>query len=296
MLFLLFFSLISITRQEIVDTAYLYYIVEWTPGYYNTTFWADTYYVYGGDGYNPWGGYYESHRYCDFEEGNTYNGVAYGFGHWDTWYDFLNSMSGDTIGAGNHSCHYWNYYYATGIVPPPWTTGTDCSGFVSRCWQLSEHHSTSDLQYDGFPVEIEDVDTGDIIDRPGHHVVLVKARLGNIIFYYHAPGGYPHTVTEGDGTVYNFPPSQGWLARTLFETSVEEKELKKFDERSIWYIGREVRINLKRDEVLRVFDSTGREILRLRQPYKGMLFNSSGIYHILVEGKRRRVFHLIFIR
>lgn len=35
------------TREEIIDTAYQYRWVYWQPDTFNTTFWADTYYVYG---------------------------------------------------------------------------------------------------------------------------------------------------------------------------------------------------------------------------------------------------------
>ena len=39
----------AITREEIIDTAEVYYWVDWTAGYCNTTFWAD---YYGKLGYS----------------------------------------------------------------------------------------------------------------------------------------------------------------------------------------------------------------------------------------------------
>lgn len=60
-------------------------------------------------------------------------------------------------------------YYAEGV---------DCSGFVSRCWQLSYHSSTSDMpnittQYSNW----DDLKPGDVIHKVGHVRLFVERNL-----------------------------------------------------------------------------------------------------------------------
>jgi len=54
-----------------------------------------------------------------FEEGNTYTGMAYWYGGWDTIDQFLNKMA-----AGK---------------APRQEAGIDCSGLVSRCWDVNRN-------------------------------------------------------------------------------------------------------------------------------------------------------------
>jgi hypothetical protein len=51
--------------------------------------------------------------------------------------------------------------------------GLDCSGFISRCWRLTEKQSTSSLV--GLCTKLRsvaDLKSGDILNTPGGHVVL----------------------------------------------------------------------------------------------------------------------------
>ena len=56
-----------------------------------------------------------------------------------------------------------------------YSVGVDCSGFVSRCWQMSYHSSTSDMpnittQYASW----NDLKPGDAIHRVGHVRLFVE--------------------------------------------------------------------------------------------------------------------------
>src|SRR5262249_47039011 len=54
--------------------------------------------------------------------------------------------------------------------------GVDCSGFVSRCWGLEYHCSTWGLEERSRPLASHrDLLPGDILNKPGAHVVLFKA-------------------------------------------------------------------------------------------------------------------------
>jgi len=53
--------------------------------------------------------------------------------------------------------------------------GVDCSGFLSRCWKLPEHYSTTVLPglCDLLPV-VDALRQGDMMDKPGEHCLLFK--------------------------------------------------------------------------------------------------------------------------
>ncbi|MCF7885101.1 MAG: C39 family peptidase [Candidatus Marinimicrobia bacterium] len=60
--------------------------------------------------------------------------------------------------------------------------GVDCSGFVSRCWQLSTHYSTNSMSnwnkiytYSSW----DSLKQGDAILSPGHHVILFVQKKNN---------------------------------------------------------------------------------------------------------------------
>ncbi|MEA3432128.1 MAG: hypothetical protein U9R01_05585, partial [candidate division WOR-3 bacterium] len=226
------FPTFAIDRGEIIDTAYQYYTIQWTPDEYNTgeaeDCWYHNYYQTYGDTVNSW----PAHPYCDFTANISYIGEAYAYGWWDTHSDFKDWITYYVIGAGNHACHYWNYYYETGIASPDWTTGIDCSGFVSKCWKLNRHYSTSELANYGDSIDINQVDKGDIIVKPGRHVYLVDFNTGTGSWAYHAVGvdyidgvGYisrPYRVSYDWIPFDAVPSSDGWCARSLWQTGVEE--------------------------------------------------------------------------
>jgi hypothetical protein len=52
--------------------------------------------------------------------------------------------------------------------------GVDCSGFVSRCWNLSTKQSTRSLTEPEFslPITIDNLQMGDLLIKPNYHVML----------------------------------------------------------------------------------------------------------------------------
>ena len=247
------------TRQEIIDTAYQYRWVHWEPDSLNTTFWADTYYVYGAAVYDDQGNLIaKEHRECDFYDGFAYNGIAYGYGQEETYSEFLYWLE-NHIGAGNHKCHYLNYGQATGEYPPPWATGIDCSAFVSWCWQLNRHYSTSELANMGYSVNVSAVQQGDIIVKPNYHVYLVDCVLGNFIYVYHASGKWPYTVTDASITFDDVKPENGWVARSLWGTGIPEPNIRVTypNGGETWIIGETYTITWNHESVLRLKNEKG---------------------------------------
>ena len=72
-------------------------------------------------------------------------------------------------------------HYAGDVFTDSWAMsndacGVDCSGFVSRCWNLSSKQSTRTLNSSEFslPITIDNLQMGDILLRENHHVMLFK--------------------------------------------------------------------------------------------------------------------------
>lgn len=154
-------SIKAITRQQILETARRFAQLTWFADSANTVGWNDMYEEYGCS----------QHLATDWEPGYEYQGMAYGFGQNDDTSGYLLDLA-DEEAAGNHSCHYFNYGEATGIYPPDWAAGIDCSALVCRCWEVPRTH-TSGL-YDKYRhVDKEEVKPGDILVKPASHAVLV---------------------------------------------------------------------------------------------------------------------------
>ena len=66
--------------------------------------------------------------------GGPHKGLAYDWGGWDT-IPLFDQKIADGYGAGTHA--------DDGVLSC--TTGQDCSGFISRCWETSKKHGTSTL-------------------------------------------------------------------------------------------------------------------------------------------------------
>ncbi len=78
--------------------------------------------------------------------------------------------------AGLTTGKYAGDIVTTGVSS--YALGVDCSGFVSRCWQLSYHSSTSDMpnitkQYSSW----DDLKPGDAIHKVGHVRLFIKRNL-----------------------------------------------------------------------------------------------------------------------
>jgi hypothetical protein len=109
---------------------------------------------------------------CDYEIGHTYSGLPYSWGAWDNTSNFRDYIAAGLC-AGSHDT---NDCIAGAGGDPIWATGIDCSGFVSRCWELGSKHSTGSLFEVAHQIPYEVLRRGDALDdttvAKGKHVVL----------------------------------------------------------------------------------------------------------------------------
>ncbi len=117
-------SLLSVNMNLAVD----YLNMEWMvngPNVWNN--YTDT-----GD---PHQGYTEAHP-CDWVDGigTTITGMPYHYGGKDSFAQWDNDYVNGNNGPGAHTIHY----QINSPTSREWAAGIDCSGFVGRCWGISE--------------------------------------------------------------------------------------------------------------------------------------------------------------
>ena len=112
--------------------------------------------------------------------GGPHKGLAYDWGGWDT-IPLFDQKIADGYGAGSHA--------NDGVLSC--TTGQDCSGFVSRCWETPKKHGTATLHQ--VTTELGSIDAllpGDAMNKAGSHVVLFDSiALDGRPLFYEAAGG-----------------------------------------------------------------------------------------------------------
>lgn len=135
--------------------------------------------------------YYQLVWYCDII--NSYNenldestalqvghwimGEAYCWTRWDKHTQFIDKLAvGQLAGCINTSLTYDDI---NGNA-----TGLDCSGFISRCFNLSDHYSTKVgtkyvLQDIAKQISSENIRPGDILILPNKHTILFVEGLYN---------------------------------------------------------------------------------------------------------------------
>jgi hypothetical protein len=86
----------------------------------------------------PQGGIFLTPRISDYAVGVQYVGEAYEWGGWDSAGCFLDYVSYNEKRAGSHM---ENDCIPDPVGNPSWATGTDCSGLVSRAWELDRKHN-----------------------------------------------------------------------------------------------------------------------------------------------------------
>ena len=104
----------------------------------------------------------------------TYKGVAYDWGGFDSLTQYDDKLA-QGYGAGSHSWH--------GVLSC--TTGVDCSGYVSRCWELPTKYGTATIQQVSHKISKNDLLPGDAWNKPSSHIVLWAgtASDGGPLFY-----------------------------------------------------------------------------------------------------------------
>ncbi|GEM_PF-2681666 len=169
---------VLIPRQEVIDSAFSNANVEW---------YADSINVAPVPQCSSWT--------SDYQAGHTYHGVAYEYGGWDDPQRFLRNLARG-LRAGAHSDNDCIRYGGD----PSWATGQDCSGLISRVWQLPYKYSTRMLPGITYPIPYDSLKMGDAVNNPGHHVVLFYhwADSGHTRFYiFQATDRRPGPSTTG---------------------------------------------------------------------------------------------------
>jgi hypothetical protein len=101
-----------------------------------------------------------------FSPGQHVTGEAYSWGGWDKPNtDFLTYLSAGLCAGSlpGNNCGQTDAY---------WATGVDCSGLVSRCWELPARRTTSTLVSVSDQITIGELQSGDIMNKPGSHVIM----------------------------------------------------------------------------------------------------------------------------
>ncbi len=209
--------------------------------------------------------------YSDYEVGRTYRGMAYEYGGWDRVGDFLANLEAG-LRAGSHSD---NDCLPSGYGNPSWATGQDCSGLVSRAWQLPYKHSTRMLPDISHEIEWDSLQAGDIIDKPGVHVVLFDAwaQPGSVyMFIYQATDRRPNPSTTGRDmrNVLNYQAAGYTPMRYNFLLAVEENNFGAVWPRTTFRAiqnGERIRLmfdlTCDQDVDITIFDASGRIIHRI---------------------------------
>lgn len=129
---------------------------------------------------------------CDWAPG-TYVGLPYDWGGYKTIEEFDQDLV-DGLGAGSHKWH--------GVL---WcTTGLDCSGFVSQCWE-APHLSTSTMFVVAEEIDPDDILPADAYNKAGSHIVLWVGRADNgAPVFYEAAGNPVNKVRLNEGASWSY--------------------------------------------------------------------------------------------
>jgi hypothetical protein len=132
----------SITREEIISCAKTFVGLDWSCGRKNA---------------NP--------QFNQLQPGKSYNGVSYNWGGFDQPRDFLGKIESGKI-AGNYKKRCGKKLCIRNDF-----AGLDCSGFISRCWQV-RRYSTQAFPAIAIKVPRKMLKPGDILNSRNKHVVL----------------------------------------------------------------------------------------------------------------------------
>jgi hypothetical protein len=108
----------------------------------------------------------------------TYPSVPYAWNMWDTVDQFNNFMSGGING------------YFAGDIDETYEScsrGIDCSGLVSRAWDLGSHYGTCSLENISFELpNVYMLQPGDIMNRCSQHTIIFHSLVGDGMLGYEA--------------------------------------------------------------------------------------------------------------
>jgi MYXO-CTERM domain-containing protein len=137
-----------------------------------------------------------SSAYSSVHVPGDYIGLPYDWGGYMTLFDFDQGIAAG-LGAGS--------YPDDGVLSC--TVGLDCSGFVSKCWDIS-HNTTSSIPSIAPTIPVGQMLPGDVFNEAGYHVALFSHKLGNgEPVMYEALGYNVHlNATEGWSHVNGYIP------------------------------------------------------------------------------------------
>lgn len=136
--------------------------VRWTATETNTNNWF--YQTYG----ETCTGANEIYLQCDFKPGIEYRSIAYSYGGEDTDFEFTDKIEKGYF-IGSHLCHYQTYGDPSDTV-----AGTDCSGFLSWCWNVPRQSTGMFINNSAYDkISWTEVKGGDALVKAGSHAVLV---------------------------------------------------------------------------------------------------------------------------
>ena len=160
----------QVTRMEAMATAEAYRTFKWVPTAANV--------LHGRDAARirvdtPDAGYKPAERFAGWWVPGLLNtGMPYKWGGFDTAETFLAGLSEGK--AAGDVCTPEKRRLLDAAVSAH-AVGIDCSGFVSRCWNLPRAYSTRTLTSLCDPVaDFKELQPGDILNAPNSHVFLFK--------------------------------------------------------------------------------------------------------------------------
>jgi hypothetical protein len=131
-----------VTREEVIACARSFVDLDWRCGRRNA-----------------------NSQYNQLQPGKSYSGVSYNWGGFDQPRDFLDKVESGKV-AGNYRKRCGNRLCIRSDF-----AGLDCSGFVSRCWQV-RRYSTTALPAIAIKIPRRMLKPGDILNSRNRHVVL----------------------------------------------------------------------------------------------------------------------------
>jgi hypothetical protein len=115
--------------------------------------------------------------------------------------DFYEQYTG--TGSYQDNIHYGGDVYLNKLYPCSYACGVDCSGFVSRCWNLPQKHCTFPypeypfgLQNVSSPIRFNDLKPGDLLNSPKYHSILFKGFVDDDTITIIDTGGCAWQVAE----------------------------------------------------------------------------------------------------
>ena len=177
----------SVTREESIATAYRYTVIEWTPGENNVRHGRDTKGIVVhtpdqtiakfGDRRGWW------------RPGVPATGMPYQWGGFDTPKSFLAKVAAGKK-AGDVGDAAKRKLGDAGTSAE--SCGIDCSGFVSRCWNLSRPYSTREMHQICEPLNSwDELLPGDCLLNDKHVVLFVKWAVPGSEFLGYQAGPFP---------------------------------------------------------------------------------------------------------